>query len=103
MTHQFFPLGDTQHCRCFLLGLLHLRVDSFQEGESGRGDPCDGERPSLGSRTRAISLRLTNAGAAVELLKQGYRVEEMEGGYATWTAAGYPVEQEAAREAPVAV
>jgi rhodanese-related sulfurtransferase len=43
------------------------------------------------------------AEAAVELLRQGYRVQEMEGGYATWTAAGYPVEQEAAREAAVAV
>ena len=39
------------------------------------------------------------AEAAVELLKQGYRVQEMEGGYATWIAAGYPVEQEAAQPA----
>lgn len=39
------------------------------------------------------------AEAAVELLKQGYRVQEMEGGYATWTAAGYPVEQDASRPA----
>ena len=39
------------------------------------------------------------AEAAVELLKQGYRVQEMEGGYATWTEAGYPVEQAAEREA----
>ncbi|HYF38499.1 MAG TPA: rhodanese-like domain-containing protein [Gemmatimonadales bacterium] len=39
------------------------------------------------------------AEAAVELLKQGYRVQEMEGGYATWTAAGYPVEQEATQPA----
>ena len=38
------------------------------------------------------------AEAAVELLKQGYRVQEMEGGYATWTAAGYPVEQEASQK-----
>jgi rhodanese-related sulfurtransferase len=43
------------------------------------------------------------AEAAVELLKQGYRVQEMEGGYATWTASGYPVEQEAAREVPAGV
>ena len=43
------------------------------------------------------------AEAAVELLKQGYRVQEMEGGYATWTAAGYPVEQEAPREATAGV
>ena len=42
------------------------------------------------------------AEAAVELLKQGYRVQEMEGGYATWTAAGYPVEQDASTEAPAA-
>lgn len=42
------------------------------------------------------------AEAAVELLRQGYRVQEMEGGYATWIAAGYRVEQEP-REAPVAV
>jgi rhodanese-related sulfurtransferase len=42
------------------------------------------------------------AEAAVELLKQGYRVQEMEGGYATWTAAGYPVEQEASATAPAA-
>ena len=34
------------------------------------------------------------AEAAVELLRQGYRVQEMEGGYATWTAADYRVEQE---------
>ena len=38
------------------------------------------------------------AEAAVELLKQGYRVQEMEGGYATWTAAEYPVEQEASQK-----
>jgi rhodanese-related sulfurtransferase len=39
------------------------------------------------------------AEAAVELLKQGYQVQEMEGGYATWEAAGYPVVQEVAKEA----
>jgi rhodanese-related sulfurtransferase len=39
------------------------------------------------------------AEAAVALLKQGYRVQEMEGGYATWTAAGYPVEQDASAKA----
>ena len=42
------------------------------------------------------------AEAAVELLKQGYRVQEMEGGYATWTAAGYPVEEEASLKTAVA-
>jgi len=43
------------------------------------------------------------AEAAVELLRQGYWVQEMEGGYATWTAAGYRVEQEASRGAPAGV
>jgi rhodanese-related sulfurtransferase len=43
------------------------------------------------------------AEAAVELLSQGYRVQEMEGGYATWTGAGYRVEQAASREAPAPV
>ena len=43
------------------------------------------------------------AEAAIELLSQGYRVQEMEGGYSTWTAAGYPVEEQASREAPVSV
>jgi len=42
------------------------------------------------------------AEAAVELLSQGYRVQEMEGGYATWTGAGYRVE-EAPREVPAGV
>ena len=42
------------------------------------------------------------AEAAVELLKQGYRVQEMEGGYATWIAAGYPVQQEVSTKAPAA-
>ena len=32
------------------------------------------------------------AEAAVELLAQGYRVVEMEGGFATWEANGYPVQ-----------
>jgi rhodanese-related sulfurtransferase len=32
------------------------------------------------------------AEAAVELLAQGYRVIEMEGGFATWEANGYPVQ-----------
>lgn len=31
------------------------------------------------------------AEAAVELLAQGYRVVEMEGGFATWEANGYPL------------
>ena len=31
------------------------------------------------------------AEAALELLAQGYRVAEMEGGFATWEANGYPV------------
>jgi rhodanese-related sulfurtransferase len=31
------------------------------------------------------------AEAAIELLAQGYRVVEMEGGFATWEANGYPV------------
>lgn len=43
------------------------------------------------------------AEAAVELLGQGYRVQEMEGGYATWTAAGYRIAQENSRAAPVGV
>jgi rhodanese-related sulfurtransferase len=43
------------------------------------------------------------AEAAVELLEQGYRVQEMEGGYATWTAAGYRIEQESPRAAPAGV
>jgi rhodanese-related sulfurtransferase len=43
------------------------------------------------------------AEAAVELLEQGYRVQEMEGGYATWTAAGYRIEQESQRAAPAGV
>jgi rhodanese-related sulfurtransferase len=43
------------------------------------------------------------AEAAVELLKQGYRVQEMEGGYATWTAAGYRIEQEASEQVPAGV
>jgi rhodanese-related sulfurtransferase len=42
------------------------------------------------------------AEAAVKLLEQGYRVQEMEGGYATWVAAGYRVEQETPRGAPAA-
>ena len=42
------------------------------------------------------------AEAAVELLSQGYRVQEMEGGYATWTGAAYRVE-EAPREVPAGV
>ena len=42
------------------------------------------------------------AEAAVELLKQGYRVQEMEGGYATWTAAGYRVEQQPSAKASAA-
>ena len=32
------------------------------------------------------------AEAAVELIAQGYRVAEMEGGFATWEANGYPVQ-----------
>lgn len=32
------------------------------------------------------------AQAAVRLLAQGYPVMEMEGGFATWEAAGYPLE-----------
>jgi rhodanese-related sulfurtransferase len=32
------------------------------------------------------------AEAAVELLAQGYRVVEMEGGFATWEANGHPVQ-----------
>jgi rhodanese-related sulfurtransferase len=32
------------------------------------------------------------AEAAVELLARGYRVAEMEGGFATWEANGYPVQ-----------
>jgi rhodanese-related sulfurtransferase len=32
------------------------------------------------------------AEAALELLKQGYAVQEMEGGFATWKEEGYPVE-----------
>ena len=43
------------------------------------------------------------AEAAVELLRQGYRVQEMEGGYATWVSAGYPVEENASQEAAVGV
>ena len=43
------------------------------------------------------------AEAAVELLEQGYRVQEMEGGYATWTAAGYRVQHESPRAAPAGV
>jgi rhodanese-related sulfurtransferase len=43
------------------------------------------------------------AEAAVELLRQGYRVQEMEGGYATWIGAGYPVEEKASQEAPAGV
>ena len=43
------------------------------------------------------------AEAAVALLKQGYRVQEMEGGYATWTAAGYRIEQEASEQVPAGV
>jgi rhodanese-related sulfurtransferase len=43
------------------------------------------------------------AEAAVELLEQGYRVQEMEGGYAAWAAAGYRVEQETPRAAPAGV
>jgi rhodanese-related sulfurtransferase len=43
------------------------------------------------------------AEAAVSLLKQGYRVQEMEGGYATWTAAGYRIEQEASESVPAGV
>ena len=31
------------------------------------------------------------AEAAIELLAQGYRVVEMEGGFATWEANGYPL------------
>ena len=42
------------------------------------------------------------AEAAIELLSQGYRVQEMEGGYATWLASGYRVE-EALREVPAGV
>ena len=33
------------------------------------------------------------AEAALELLAQGYSVQEMEGGFATWQAEGYAVEQ----------
>ena len=33
------------------------------------------------------------AEAAVRLLTQGYPVVEMEGGFATWEAAGYPIER----------
>jgi rhodanese-related sulfurtransferase len=43
------------------------------------------------------------AEGAVELLRQGYRVQEMEGGYATWIAAGYGIEQESPREATAGV
>ena len=43
------------------------------------------------------------AEAAVALLKQGYRVQEMEGGYATWTAAGYRTEQETPEQVPAGV
>ncbi len=43
------------------------------------------------------------AEAAVALLKQGYLVQEMEGGYVTWTAAGYRIEQEASERVPAGV
>lgn len=43
------------------------------------------------------------AEAALELLRQGYRVQEMEGGYATWVADGYRVEQESSQPVTVAV
>jgi rhodanese-related sulfurtransferase len=43
------------------------------------------------------------AEAAVALLKQGYRVQEMEGGYATWTAAGYRTDQVAPEQVPAGV
>jgi hypothetical protein len=39
----------------------------------------------------------------VALLKQGYRVQEMEGGYATWTTAGYRIEQETPEQVPAGV
>ena len=39
------------------------------------------------------------AEAALELLAQGYRVAEMEGGFAAWEANGSPVEARPAREA----
>lgn len=39
------------------------------------------------------------AEAAVELLALGYPVVEMEGGFATWEANGYPVEAPQARAA----
>ncbi len=43
------------------------------------------------------------AEAAVELLRQGYKVQEMEGGYATWTEADYRVEQTASEAATAGV
>ena len=39
------------------------------------------------------------AEAAVELLAAGYPVAEMEGGFATWEANGYPVEAAASKAA----
>lgn len=42
------------------------------------------------------------AQAAVELLAQGYPVVEMEGGFAGWEAAGYDVEDGAAKQAAAA-
>jgi rhodanese-related sulfurtransferase len=42
------------------------------------------------------------AEAAVELLSRGYRVQEMEGGFASWTGAGYRMEA-APREVPAGV
>jgi len=39
------------------------------------------------------------AQAALEFLSQGYPVMEMEGGFAGWEAAGYPIEDGSATEA----